>query len=260
MSYVYDPASNTIEIYHQYDRNEDGSWDREDVAWTTTTLTQHALNVNPAGTSMPCTQAQADQLQMNYQGMVDNAISCINDLDSHLALQFMHEVAATDVDVDCSSVGGDCGHSSPRSVFLRQYLGVGHTVISLNSGTFSDPTGCPGAAEGTLFHEMLHHVLGAHHDGDGQHDPGDRMWGCQAFCFGHEHNQNGCAQCLGARTTDARCAPLPPSPCTTGDYQETYRCACTGAISRTASGCAAGCTGCFDPRCQGIGPCRTGFP
>jgi hypothetical protein len=118
-----------------------------------------------------------------------------------------------------------------------------------------------GSLESTIFHEMLHltSMLGRHPN-DPTQSAGDRVEGCVAACFeerGRQATSLDCAQCLGSKNGDARCAKYPFQACSSAFY-----CSCDGHRYERESVCVSNCNAtlkCFSNICgpsATSGPCR----
>src|SRR5262249_49848169 len=129
----------------------------------------------------------------------------------HLARQFAEMLSSSDLVFECPSSLDACA-KAPATESGKHWFSQNEVVIQLAPGTITGTnTGCKSLAS-EMFHEALHYLLGLHPSTDDKNDPGDRVDGCQYFCFGDVTGKGSsmqCAQCLGTRFGDSRCKRYP---------------------------------------------------
>ncbi len=255
VSYVVDPAAPAIGVTHELSTQRDGNYD---VGFTSqTTLVQPDLDTIPTSGPGACTPDQAKSLQDAFNDMVTDALPCLWNLDRALFEMVGRMLANSNVlltcDPDpsatCADIDSRTGVRPWRTGQVRPDM-----PITFHPNAFTS-LGC-GPLASTLFHEVLHYVLGLHLIGDGTGDPADRVYGCETTCYGEASRQT-CAACLSSTPSDTSCAGYPDQPCTV------RVCTCGGSqgtLYADADSCFSACggtLGCFgSARCQPRGPCQ----
>ncbi|MBL8684816.1 MAG: hypothetical protein JNK05_36910 [Myxococcales bacterium] len=247
-TFTPDPAQPTVAVQYELD---DGSNRWMAGGWTTMVPNrQRRVTAQvPTTGAGACTPAQAAQIQSALDAALSKGTDCLNRMDSSLALQFARKFAASDVRIDCAETDpSSCGWARLDEVGSG-WFGSGDDDVHVSLGPASFAAPCP-ALEQTLFHELMHFVLGAHSFGDGSSDTGDRIWGCEAACFLPSPTSLHCAQCLGALNGTPRCGSSFSMRSCAGMNVSTV-CKSTGTLYPSAAACAAACAG----SCAQRGPC-----
>ncbi|MFO0560915.1 MAG: hypothetical protein U0269_23050 [Polyangiales bacterium] len=247
-TFTPDPAQASVSVQVELD---DGSGRWTAGGWTTTTPNQQRRVVAhvPTSGAGACTPAQAAQIQTALDDALSKGADCLSKMDSTWALQFARKFATSNVRIDCAETDPtSCGWARIDEVG-RNWFGDDDVHVSLGPASFG--ASCPALSQ-TLFHELMHFVLGAHPYGDGSADGADRVWGCEAACFSPSPTSIQCAQCLGTLNGNSRCSGFANQSC--AGMNVSTVCKATGMVYPSAGACAAGCSG-GAGGCQQRGPC-----
>lgn len=246
-TFTPDPEQALVSVQYEID---DGSGRWTAGGWTTTTANRQRRVVASVPTSGAgaCTPAQAAQIQTALDDALSKGVNCLSKMDSAWALQVARKFATSDVVIDCAETDPtSCGWARIDEVG-KHWWNDDNVHVSLGPASFS--AACPALSQ-TLFHELMHFVLGAHPYGDGSADNADRVWGCEAACFSSNPTSIQCAQCLGTLNGNSRCSSGFSQQSCAGMNVSTV-CKSSGMVYPSAGACAAGCAG---GGCQQRGPC-----
>lgn len=257
--WTVDPSIATVAIDVQEDTDGDGSLD-----WTITNTVDRVqgkfVNVTTSGAGA-CSPDKAAQIDAAVNESVQQAMDCLAQSHPSLGLKLAKFLTYSKITVRCDSTMSGCGLADLCDV-SAPWFGKRDAPITLGDGAF-DPERC-GALSSTLFHEMMHYVLGGAHPYGAEIDPGDPVVGCERMCFGSKAGPSAsespasnldCAACLGVRAGNAKCSKFPQKPCEPPPVQ----CPCRGILYADMISCSVGCPrglACFTARCVERGPCR----
>ena len=158
-----------------------------------------------------CPADQAAQIRAAVDQMLAKAVPCLVAGDLALAAQWKALFQTIGVKISCrpSSADKACA-ASPKAgdtdAWAQAYVDGGAPIV-LYPEAFDDPKRCPFSLAETIFHESLHYVTGPHPHPEmdfGRGDPSDRVYGCQATCFGTRSLQT-CAACFGGAPVAGAC-------------------------------------------------------
>lgn len=256
-SYVIEKDSDFINVRVEIDKLQDGqfSFAYETIA----NRFQHSSAKPPLSTiqtigTFACSESQKAAIESALADAVRKGISCLMKMEPGLALAFAKTIAGSNFTIDCrpapQSALDACARMDPANSVMR-FFGYDDLIINTFPHFFTDDFCKP--FESTIFHEILHYLLGVHEIRGGQSDPADRVWGCERTCFG-EANTQTCAACLGTFNGDKRCSQMPLLDCS----NPTYYCPKDRQFYSSATRCAVACPrglGGFGVQCQVRGPC-----
>jgi hypothetical protein len=251
------PGSDTIDVLEE-SLQPDGSWSTDSESSTARDTTKIANNVETSGPNA-CTPDQATKIEKAFTD-VEADVQCLGGFDKGLALRMRWMLAFSEnPDVSCAPQPVDSA-GNPQGVCADSYGVVpggcpygycSHITISLYPYGF-DPSKC-GDLGTSLFHELLHYLLGGHRFDNGSQDPNDPIYGCERLCGtpGAQKQASDCGACLQTSTGDARCASL-ARDCSPKDGGY---CQCTGTVYPRYSDCTVACpsgTTCFASACTHV--------
>ncbi len=221
------PGTTSAAVAHEFDYDQDGVFE---VGFSTTSsggARQSAISglilsiaPSPAPLTMSphvpltvdstCTPAQANDLRNALDAAVAQGASCFAKLDNHLGMAFLRLAATGKLQINCGLADPTICAVASRSFEGCTFgvLGCPDVVVSVHMPY--NPACGPLAS--TLFHEILHYLLGLHSMGDGTGDLGDPVYGCEQTCFGKASSLT-CAACLRTVNGDSRCGGYPPQAC-----------------------------------------------
>jgi len=280
-------TSDTIEVTHWEDPEQDGSYDEiytsetprlqplaeepsdEQAAWGLGPRAQSddlgGIEIEKEGPSA-CNEEQEAVLQWAYERQMDY-FGCLDKLGNPtLAYDFLVALATATVTVDCSPTPKPTNPNSCADVDLYEAnqsrtspTGPKIPITTYPPGWDPD-SGCPSIKD-LLFHEILHYVMNQGHGTDSLNDPRDRVFGCTWFCGGKpegegQHSSYYCAQCLGTTMDDPACSGLEfVDYCL---YDVPAVCTCDWEMFPSEFECAVSCPSglaCFWATCEPVGPC-----
>jgi hypothetical protein len=269
-TFTIDPAQSTYRLLREDLDPTDGSWNT--VLESTVTANPPKIDATIKGSdpSDPdktgvCTDTQAKALQ-DAADDVCNSMDCLGKYDPALQARMKKTFAVRDLQLKCAKVGTpekpSCGNSDNLDTTCLGPSCSDPVQISIDPRVFiAGLKGC-GTLQSTLFHEMLHYVFGGHPIEDGQEDPNDPVYGCEALCGRNPElpsSLSRCAACLQTTQGDMRCAGyFPPPPCDK-DPESGY-CDCDSASTKSFpdyTACTVSCPsgiGCFAAGCWRVSP------
>ena len=230
------------------DSDGDGRW--ELVGATRLPLDQPSLaRVQRSGTEA-CTDGQKKRIDRAIDQAIARGHQGLSSTNPALAMRFLRRLVVADVEVRC---GWDTEKLaacavSPGASMASAWTGPGPVDIRLSGLVFDAAAGCD-PLDATLFHEVLHYVVGIHPAQDGRSDPGDTIYACQESCFGVSTAQS-CAACRGTRVGDPACSAYPDLGCDGAAVPGL--CVETGSLYASTGQCTDQCGG----TCLSRGPCR----
>jgi hypothetical protein len=198
-----------------------------------------------------CTSAQKAQMREAFDTAVDTGLACLDDLSVvtglRLDLLLLHVRASLSCSPPLADAAGACAEADTKHVFVSWREGLRLPIILYPSAFRPE---C-GELASTVFHELLHFLIGEHlelEDPD-QFDPRDPVYACEKTCFGKATTRS-CAACLQTRNRDERCQHLPFEECrpSTPSY-----CPCQKKLFTSAVRCATDCPSglaCFWAQCE----------
>jgi hypothetical protein len=257
--WTVDPSSDTVAIAVQEDTDGDGALDWS-ITHTVDRVQAKFVKVTTSGTGA-CSPDQAAKIEAATNESVQQAMDCLAQSHPSLGMKLAKFLTYSRITVRCDSTMTGCGSADLCDVG-GPWFGKRDAPITLPDGAF-DVDRC-GSLSSTLFHEMMHYVLGGAHPYGAEIDPGDPVVGCERMCFGSSAGSPGteppasnldCAACLGVRAGSSKCAKFPQKPCETPPVQ----CPCRGTLYADVFTCNVLCPtglGCVTGRCLERGPCR----
>lgn len=228
LSFEEHPTVATVQITEEEDSAHDGSF--SETRGYEAHRGRRDVTVTP-GASSNCGAGQAGALKTAIEEALDKGSGCLASLKPMLATAVLAYVAAHSIDVVCGGSNPDvCGE------FISTGGGNGTIVI------FSGQGGRCGSLASLVFHEILHAdgLFNRHGRGDGDQDPTDPVYGCEATCFGTATSLS-CAACIGVANGTGACAKLPYKAC------PQFYCGCTQTFYELESACVDQCGTGADP-------------
>lgn len=250
-TFSIDPASETMAVSFEQDDDGDGTF--EGNGTNTVPKTQYKLSITTSGPNA-CDPAAAEAINDAFADAIANGLPCLEGMDPGLGARMRRMLTSYDFNVSCGSDSGDCGESPSGPPDWDPNADQPEVDITVHPPAFNN-AGCNSLAA-TIFHEMMHKMHGSHEVGNGQDDPRDRTYGCELACFGGDKNNQRCAQCLGTKANDPRCAGFPQKPC--GPPPAWCGCDNKAQIYKDLTTCTTDCPSglnCQAAACKEVGPC-----
>jgi hypothetical protein len=244
-SFTVDPSQDTVDVVREEAPNHDGNFQQVD-SFSQPRIQPASNDVGVTVDDVSCgsgaaavAAAAGDAITMGF--------TCLKNVAPDLAWALIHDVAVRGVSISCDT-SDDCG-----STDLVSLIPIGSIKMTVNPNA----SGC-GSLKATIFHELLHDILGTHNLFYGSQDLyADRIQSCEYFCFVGP-NSISCAGCLGAKNGDKRCNGYPQRQCPCGDPGGVY-CACNFKVYCDVQQCTNECIAslaCFSGICgPEQGPC-----
>ena len=193
-----------------------GGWEAEREFDTTViiydTLDELSATGQVAGLQAGCTPEQAAAVKAAFDRVFKDGLDCLSASGSPLADKLIHLLLHADFDLQCAALGN--GANGRPILAQSSWLNVGgifigSILITVNTDAFFGLSANDQAE--TMFHEVLHPVLGGHNPVlELQTSPDkraqvDQIYACAAHCFDPNATKCSCATCLGTNVCDARC-------------------------------------------------------